>query len=183
MANLYLARSGKVWVMAAGATNTNGKGGPIDNVPADSMNTYAVGVEAANNGVGEIWPTVQQDCYLILVRALQAGYGMIHCRAHVEWAPGRKIDPAGNSRYASGGASWDMNRFRADVANAPAPQPPSEDEMTDADWSQMATLIDQRLRNYFANGEGNPTNGRVVQAATTALHNYGAAKQPEGDAP
>lgn len=135
VANLYLARSGKVWVMAAGATNTNGKGGPLDGVPSDSMNTYAIGIEAANNGVGEQWPPAQQDAYIRLTKALCSRYGILtaHVRAHFEWAPDRKIDPAGNSRYATGGAKWNMDTFRGDVLLSggtppPLPTPPPEDE-------------------------------------------------------
>lgn len=128
IANLYLARTGEVWVMAAGATNTNGKGGPLGGVPADSMNTHAIGIEAANGGTGEPWPTVQQDAYVVLVAALQAHYGCPHAFSHFEWAPDRKIDPAGQSRYASGGAKWNMDAFRADVAQGgsvtPEPTPP-----------------------------------------------------------
>jgi hypothetical protein len=115
VANLYLSRSGKVWIMAAGATNTNGKGGPIDNVPADSMNTYAIGIEAGNNGVGELWPMAQQDAYLKLVNALKSAYGISNVRSHWEYAPGRKIDPAGSSQWASGSASWNMDAFRASL--------------------------------------------------------------------
>ena len=33
LANLYLDRSGRFWVLAAGATNTNGKGGPWQSLP------------------------------------------------------------------------------------------------------------------------------------------------------
>ena len=57
IANLYLSRQGKVWVMAAGATNTNGSGGPLGPVPADSMNSSAIGIEAGNNGTGSPGPT------------------------------------------------------------------------------------------------------------------------------
>lgn len=180
LANLYLSRSGKVWVMAAGATNTNGKGGPIDNVPADSMNTHAIGIEAANGGTGEPWPQAQQDAYVVLVAGLQAAYGIPYSRGHAEWAPSRKIDPAGQSAWAQGSATWNMNAFRGSVAAGPAPAPP-EDEMTDADWTQMAELIDQRLRNYFANGEGNPTTGRIVQATTTSLKNYRVTQVPPAE--
>src|SRR5262245_23525648 len=46
--NLMITREGEVWVLAAGATNTNGKGGPWTwskgQVPKDSMNTYCVGM-------------------------------------------------------------------------------------------------------------------------------------------
>jgi hypothetical protein len=120
VANLYLSRSGKVWVMAAGATNTNGQGhDPCGATNDDSMNSAAIGIEAANTGTGETWPTAQQDVYLRLVKALCDRYGIPNGRihAHSEWAPDRKIDPAGQSRYASGGAKWNMAAFRSDVAN------------------------------------------------------------------
>lgn len=127
VANLYLSRSGKVWVMAAGATNTNGQGDdPCGATAADSMNTAAIGIEAANNGVGEPWPTVQQDAYLRLVKALCDHYGIANGRihSHFEWAPDRKIDPAGQSRYASGANKWNMTAFRADVAASGGSLPP-----------------------------------------------------------
>lgn len=137
VANLYLARSGKVWIMAAGATNTNGQGQDSwgGGVPDDSMNTHAIGIEAANGGTGEEWPTAQQDAYLVLVSALCGAYAIPlgQVRAHFEWAPGRKIDPAGNSRYATGGASWRMDQFRGDVLEGAAPTPPPEEEDDMAD--------------------------------------------------
>jgi hypothetical protein len=131
LANLYLSRSGAVHVCAGGATNTNGSGhatwsgGP----PDDAMNEHAIGIEAANNGVGEPWPHVQQDAYQRLCVALCDAYGITldHVRAHHEWAPGRKIDPAGPSMWADGSASWDMDLFRDDLAGLvlpPQPEPP-----------------------------------------------------------
>lgn len=131
IANLYLSRTGKVWIMAAGATNTNGSGhDPCGATANDSMNSAAIGIEAANNGTGETWPTVQQDVYTKLVNKLCSQYGIpigrVH--SHFEWAPDRKIDPAGNSRYASGGNKWNMDAFRGDVIAggepSPGPTPP-----------------------------------------------------------
>jgi hypothetical protein len=122
-------------VLAAGATNTNGKGGPLDGVPADSMNTHAIGVEA-NGGYGEAWPTVQTDSYTRGVAALMAHYRIDHCRAHFEWAPDRKIDPAGPSPWATGNASWNMDAFRADLNGGDMPL--SDDDVrriADAVWT------------------------------------------------
>jgi hypothetical protein len=100
VANLLLDRDGGVWVMAGGATNTNGKGGPYSTsrgtVPKDSMNTYAVSIEAANNGVGEWWPQEQIDAYFVLSLMLTERLGLAPddiCE-HQVWAPDRKIDPA-----------------------------------------------------------------------------------------
>jgi len=127
IANLYLSRSGKVWIMAAGATNTNGSGGdPCGAIANDSMNSSAIGIEAGNNGTGEPWPQAQQDAYTKMVKKLCDHYGIpvgrVH--SHAEWAPGRKIDPAGPSKWASSG-TWNEDAFRADVTAAGgSPTPP-----------------------------------------------------------
>ena len=127
LCNLYINRAGSVWVCAGGATNTNGSGhDPCGVTNDDSMNSSAIGIEAGNVGTGaEVWPDEQLNAYVIMCDALCGAYsipeGRVH--AHVEWAPGRKIDPAGPDRYASGSASWDMGQFRAEVAGAPVPTP------------------------------------------------------------
>lgn len=132
LCNLYLDRTGKVWVCAGGATNTNGSG--VDTwgggVPENSMNSYAIGIEAGNNGVGETWPTVQQDAYVKMIKALKKAYGIAdaHVRAHFEWAPTRKTDPAGQSRYASGSSMWNMDQFRADCTGEEDEDMPLSDE-------------------------------------------------------
>ena len=128
MANLYVDRGGRWWVCAAGATNTNGKGGPLGPLPANSANSRVIGIEAGNNGIGEPWPDVMQDSYVAGVAALVAAYGIdtAHVYGHHEWAPGRKVDPAGPSRFGSVNrySSWDMGRFRAAVAACRGGSPP-----------------------------------------------------------
>ena len=128
LSNLCLDRDGIWWILATGATNTNGAGGPLAGVPEDSMNSHAIGVEA-NGGYGDAWPAVQTNSYVAGVAALCQAYGIGEVFAHFEWAPSRKIDPAGPSPWATGGASWNMDRFRADVdagASSPAPEPGPE---------------------------------------------------------
>lgn len=130
--NLYLARTGEIYVMAGGASNTNGSGHDTCGlVSDDNMNAKSIAIEAGNGGTGEPWAEPQQDSYVRLVAELGAAYGIgvgqVH--AHFEWAPGRKIDPAGESRYAVGSAMWNMDQFRGDVATGgdvapPTPQPP-----------------------------------------------------------
>lgn len=135
VSNLYLSRKAEVWVCAAGPTNTNGAGQDTwgGGVPVDSMNLYAIGIEAANNGVGEPWPWAQQAAYVKLCAALCRAYKIPvnSVRGHAEWSPRRKIDPAGQSQYATGSATWDMGLFRSDVSGAlyppPITPPPSEE--------------------------------------------------------
>ena len=137
--NLYLSRDGTVHVMAGGAANTNGTGtDPCGLVPDDGMNSRSVAIEAGNDGVGEPWPAPQQDSYRRLCAVLCAAYGIgvAQIHAHFEWAPGRKIDPAGPSDYATGAASWNMAAFRADVADVGEIPPPT----TEDDPMYLATL-------------------------------------------
>jgi hypothetical protein len=146
---IYLARDGRVTVGAAGATNTSGKGGPRHTahgtIPLDSANKYVISIEAANNGVGEPWPTPQINAYIKMCAALCTAYGIGvgDCHAHFEWTS-RKIDPAGNSKYATGGNSWDMNLFRSDVFNNTIPPPdPGDDDMTDAQLKAITDRLDK----------------------------------------
>lgn len=132
---LYLSRSGTFYVVAAGRCCTNGAGSSAPwngGVPDGQMNHHAIAIEAANQGTGERWPDAQIHSYVHGVAALCKAYNIPnkHVRAHHEWAPGRKIDPAGQSPYAVGSAKWDMNKFRADVAAvATGPTTPQEPEM------------------------------------------------------
>ena len=141
LCNLYINRAGTVWVCAAGATNTNGSG-DCPHLPSDTMNTSAVGIEAGNNGVGEAWPPTQQDAYIAVVRALCAAYGIpdAHVESHAEWAPSRKTDPAGPSRWAESG-TWNMDAFRHDLAS-PEPEPEPVPEVPDMTDDQNAKLLD-----------------------------------------
>jgi N-acetyl-anhydromuramyl-L-alanine amidase AmpD len=144
---IYLARDGEIVVGAAGATNCAGKGGPYTTskgtIPLDSGNSNTISIEAGNNGIGEQWPTAQQDAYVALVAALCEGYGFDPLRdvmSHFEWAPDRKIDPAGSSRYASGANKWNMDMFRGDVE---AKMQPSEEEdiVTQEDIDKIARAV------------------------------------------
>ena len=128
-ATLSRDKDGPVVVLTAfGASNTAGTGGPLLShrgvIAKDSANRCTYNIEAQNNGVGEPWGNDQQEMYVRFVCAvidwanastqgapLNAG----DVWSHFEWAPGRKIDPSGPSRWAKNG-KWDMNAFRGDVA-------------------------------------------------------------------
>jgi N-acetylmuramoyl-L-alanine amidase len=142
IANLYIARDGAVWVMAAGPTNTNGSGGPLANVARDNMNRHAIGIEIGNTGTGQVYPDIQQDASLRAAAACCRAYGIPSSRvwAHFEWTS-RKIDPSGPARWSNNAnRQWDMNRFRSDVQNLiaaptpPTPDPTQEIEMIALDW-------------------------------------------------
>lgn len=179
VANLYLDRAGTVYVLAAGCCNTNGSGfDPCGSVPDDSMNTHAIGIEAGNDGVGEPWPAAQQDAYVQLVATLGAAYGIstgcVH--SHAEYAPTRKIDPAGPSRWAPEGGTWPMDGFRAELGHTVPPTPPTtgdddmaafayfRDDRTDG-WQIWAVSLDGHGQAWTCPISDLPDNGKwdVVQ--------------------
>lgn len=131
IANLYLNRAGVVWVCAGGATNTNGKGQSMTFsrgvVPVDSMNTYACGIECANDGVGGPWERAQIDALILTANTVNRRLGNLptDLAGHVHYSPGRKIDPAQADAVAgpwvpvdmgNGAGSWDLESMRAEHA-------------------------------------------------------------------
>lgn len=143
--NLLLGPAGEVGLMAGGAANCQGKGGPWHTsrgtVELDNGNARLIAIEACNDGQGMVWPRAQTDAYDALVTALCVAYGFRMDRweqfgsdvlSHAEWCmpscPGRKCDPAGPAEGRSwapgptGGCSagniWIMDRFRADLGGA-----------------------------------------------------------------
>lgn len=138
--NVYLARDGTVWVGAAGAANTAGKGGPYKmsrgTVPLDKGNTTTFAIEAANNGVGQEWPEAQINAFFILSNMLNAKFGNqpSDLFTHQAYAPTRKIDPstaaavrgAWKPRSCTGSGSWNVDDVKSECgrrAGKPTPPP------------------------------------------------------------
>lgn len=164
--NVYLARDGRVWVGAAGAANTAGKGGPYrlsrGTVPVDQANTRTFAVEAANDGVGQPWPQVQIDAYFTLSNVLNARFGNQpgDLFTHADWtlAAGgyRKIDPAvagavegpWQPRPTNTSNTWNVDDVRVEAARRATTAPPDNggDDMalTDDDIARIATAVWQR---------------------------------------
>lgn len=163
--NLVVGRDGTVAVIAAGATNTNGKGGPFTLadgtiVAADTLNTHAVGIELANAGTGETYPAAQVDAAFAasLVCSRLIGRDPANAVGHVEWAPGRKIDPATAAAVAgpwrpaavNSAGSWSGADLRAELTRRSASSGPTEEDppMTElwmtADSTQFLAVVDGR---------------------------------------
>ena len=157
--NVYLARNGDVWVGAAGAANTAGKGGPTrlsrGTVPVDGGNTRTFAVEAANNGVGQTWPRVQIDAYFVLSNEINRRCGNLPSDlfTHQAYAPTRKIDPATaaaieggwrpSSRTSSG--SWAVADVQAEATrragSGGSTIKPEDDIVTDDDIARIAQAV------------------------------------------
>jgi hypothetical protein len=118
LANVYLARNGIAFIVASGRANHAGEG----SWRGVRGNAKALGIEAANNGVGEPWPLCQLDAYYRMVAAMLEYLGRDEGWAcgHKEWRSS-KPDPYG----------IDMNEFRSKVKYfldtggniAPVPEP------------------------------------------------------------
>lgn len=167
-------KDGPEIVLWAGlASNHAGKGGPRLTsrgvVPLDSANSRVFGMEAENNGIGEPWPDEMCDLY---VRAMAAVIDWANHTtdgatlsagdvwSHKEWAPSRKIDPAGPSRFNNYGADghvWGMDQVRGEILAAliAGPNPSYDDE--------MPTLYrDSRFANVFlVNGDVTTIGGKL----------------------
>jgi hypothetical protein len=160
-------RDGVVYIIGDGRANHAGRGGPYGGwLPQDRANLRTLGFECVNNGVGEPWSAE-------LVAAMEIGAAAVmryldlpaeRTIMHSEWAPGRKIDPAGPNggriAYAPGPVNqramvWSGDAFRARVRDwlTPPPLPPIETipptEETDDD---MASII-------ITNAEPHPVYG------------------------
>lgn len=141
--NMTIMRDGSVWLIAAGAANTAGKGGPLTlsrgTIPLDSANTRSVAIEVANNGVGEPWPIAQVNSYFVASNAINAKLGnrpddvFTHAIGTGNGWTDRKIDPATAAavmgswrpRSVSSSGTWSLDDIRAEcLARAGHTQPP-----------------------------------------------------------
>lgn len=107
LAQLMVARDGAWYVVASGLANHAGLGS-APGLPTNNANMYTLGVEAESTGFGD-WTSAQKVSYPRGVAALLNAFNLPAAKAiaHKEWAPSRKIDPAG----------WpgDMTGFRTSV--------------------------------------------------------------------
>lgn len=131
LAQLGLGRSGKVYVIASGRANHAGTGG----WKGLSGNSSVLGIEAEDSG-DSVWAPIQVAAYkrLCAVLARKMDIPVSNICGHKEWAPNRKIDPAG----------IDMNKFRADVSDilTGAALLHEEEDMT----PELRKVLDEILR-------------------------------------
>lgn len=159
LCQVLLGRDGTVKLISAGYANHAGYGGPEAGIPANRGNTYTIGIEAENNGVGEPWSRKQLQAYYRLCAALMVWNGIKDVNkvfGHKEWTS-RKIDPAG----------LDMNNFRRQVQQAlndgPSVKTVSLRRLKPGKRNKHVLIVKRRLRkrgfkhgrmigNYFGKG-------------------------------
>jgi hypothetical protein len=164
--NMLLARDGVVWPIAAGAANTQGKGGPTDfsrgTCPLDQGNTHIWGVEAQNSGVGQEWPVAQIDSYYRCNEALAGLFGndVTDLTTHQFYAPTRKIDPATAAAVegpwvpgsVSTSGTWSVYDIRDEAVRRSnvVPQPPTTP--TEDNMATAILHIEGRHAQFIAQG-------------------------------
>lgn len=157
LSQLGLGRAGTVYIIAAGRSNHAGVAKASGTVGSGDGNLLYAGIEAFNSGVGEPWPAVQYNAYVLLCAVLSVKITKNSAntvRAHKETSVTGKIDPR-----------FDMDPFRAKVAakmdeiENPKATPPSFTRGEKVDHAM------QDLRKASAKGE----RAKRIQAALAAL--------------
>ncbi len=206
IANIMIARNGDVWVLAAGATNTNGDGVALQfsrgTVPAGQMNTHAIGMEIQNTGVGQAYSVECVDAAMRTSLACAAAYGLAPAdvAGHWDYSGPRKIDPATAAavqgpwrpRSVNGSGSWSLADLRAELnrraAGAPPdPQPPSQEDDVSHFVFESQTSPREYNAMFFGTGDaqgrtielqwsGNGDDPAVQARVQTMLENFGPAR-------
>jgi hypothetical protein len=165
LTNLVIGNTGIVWVCAGGATNTNGKGYAFNvskgQIPNDSANSYAVGIEISNNGVGGSYPQSQIDaCFTASVTLCnRLGLAPDDVQSHNGYAPDRKVDPATATAVegpwqpdsCTGSGSWDVGDLKAECRRR-AEQGTAEGEdmpLTDDEIERIAAKAAEKVWTYM----------------------------------
>lgn len=181
LSNLYIDRTGLVWVLAAGPTNTNGKGGPMSfsrgTVPLDGANSRVIGIEMGNDGVGEPWPQAQIDaCFRVSnVCNSQCGNQPTDISGHWNWAPSRKIDPARATsvqgpwvpRSANSSGTWNLDDMRNECVKRSSTQPQPVPPPTPENGGSMPSGLWQM--NGYAQVYALYTGGYKIWLETPAM--------------
>ena len=138
-----------------------------------SGNQTGSGTEGQHPGDSTPWPdSLLQVMFAInAAEFLQWGYTANRAINHYAWT-NRKIDMS----WLGGVSSDDCGRSLVEnvqgyMTNGAPPNGNGDDDMplNDDDKTWIKNAITGALNSYFANGEGNPTNGRIVQASKTAI--------------
>lgn len=165
LAQLGLGRDGTVYVIAAGRANHAGEARSFGTVAAGDGNELYIGIEAFNNGLGEPWPSVQYQAFVLLsailcVEVTKNSANTVN--AHRETSVTGKIDPKG----------IDMTRARHDVAVKIG-------EITEPEYTYTrGARLDHALQDLRRQRRVTKNEGRLahIQAAIAAIRLIKPAK-------
>lgn len=147
LSNIGMGYNGTLYVISAGTCYHAGTGG----WNGLTGNSTALGIEAEDAGDGD-WTDAQLDCYprIGAVLSQYLGEGAIANCGHKEWAPDRKIDPAGiDMGWARSRVQWYLDH-PDQISKEEADMPLSDDDLRkvyEAVWhgAPGAPLISNRM--------------------------------------
>lgn len=155
LCNVLVARDGTIIFVAAGKANHAGYGGAWGRVPKDSGNTYLVGKEYENNGIGENWNPEQLRAGEIFDELFLEHIGAKtpnrRCPGHKEYAPKRKIDPGGiNMKGHRNRVKALMKGPKPAPKPAPKPKPPAKKfkSIKAGDQGEKVFTVQKRLTRH-----------------------------------
>lgn len=198
--NMLLWFDGSCHMVAAGAANTAGKGGPVKmsrgTVPQDSGNSTTWAIEAGNNGVGQEWPQIQIDAYFTVSNELNFKFGNMptdlfthagYCDAS---CPGRKVDPATAAavkgpwkpRSVNSSGTWNQDDVRSEAqrrwagitvppTTEPGPEPGPEPTTTEEMMMSAFNIL----------AKASDSSGSVGKGSFWAGNGYGRIFVEGGD--
>jgi len=168
LCHVLVDRKGLAHVVASGRANHAGLGGPWRDVPFNSGNSFLVGVEVENDGVGEPWSeTVLDACDKVFTAILKHfGRDASWCVGHKEYTS-RKIDPSLDmGRYRDR-----LRRFMEDAMGLT----PDEKRMLERafNFAQEATAALGKDVPFGAAGRRTAAAVKKVEAGSGAGHGHG----------
>lgn len=165
LSQLGLGRDGTVYIVAAGRANHAGTAKASGTMAAGDGNRLYIGIEAFNDGVGERWPTVQYEAYVLLcaVLSLRVTHNTANTvRGHKETSITGKIDP-----------TFNMDEFRSRVAVKM-----SEIQNPKHETKTRGANVDHALADLMA-AKGKGARLKRIQAAIAALKMIKPASRTE----
>ena len=169
-ANIWVDRYG-TWTMVG--TGVSWHAGRVLSGMPDNFSSLGIETDHTTN---EAWPAAQIDSLrkgtAALLKKQGVGSDWLHFHKTICSPVGRKSDPSG---LELGPERARVGSLMSGGGTAPSkptpPKPPAGDDdlplnAEDKKWIQEA--IKGQLTQYFANGEGNPSTGRIVQACIKA---------------
>lgn len=158
LSNIGMGYDGTLYVISAGTCYHAGTGG----WNGYSGNSTSLGIEAEDAGDGD-WTDAQLDCYprVGAVLSQYLGEGAVANCGHKEWAPNRKIDPAGiDMGWARSQVQWYLDNPGQINRNAGDGDVPAE---ALKDTQMDKTLLPQ------SSGEWNTVAFSVESGNTSAM--------------
>jgi hypothetical protein len=170
LCHLLTARTGTVWLIAAGRANHAGAAKKAGPVPAGDGNAQLIGNEVDTSGFQEM-PTAQRDAAVLVAAAVlrHLGHDQSWARLHAETSVTGKWD-LGEHGHTISGAQW--RREVADQLAHLQPAKPRRSDLPKVDLSRLiqAYAVDgARKRTPTVQGTY-PRGVRLVEQALSDLH-------------